>query len=299
VRRCNVSLDEPAPRLFDFESTARAHGWVRLRPFAWHAPTAELRRIHRLTGGNVVRLRVGDGGTTDDPRVRVDVEAVRALRPLEKAEVRRIVRRMLRLDEDLGEFYELCGAMRDWPLGILPGAGRLLRCPTLFEDIMYTLCTTNTTWAGTIRMVDRLVAMLGERFPGQAAWRAFPTAEAIAAAGEARLAEEVRLGYRSRYLWQLAVDVAEGHVDLASLEDPNIPAPELRQALLRLPGIGSYAAATLLMIMGRYEHLAIDSQMRAFVAKKYFQGQPVSMAQIRATYAPWGKWQYLAYWFDP
>ena len=53
------------------------------------------------------------------------------------------------------------------------------------------------------------------------------------------------------------------------------------------------------MIMGRYEHLAIDSQMRAFVAKKYFQGQPVSMAQIRATYAPWGKWQYLAYWFDP
>jgi 3-methyladenine DNA glycosylase/8-oxoguanine DNA glycosylase len=299
VRRFDICLDEPAPRPFDFESTARAHGWVRLSPFAWHAPTAELHRIHRLASGKVVRLRLANGGTMDNPVVRIKVETLGALSPSENAEIRRAVRRMLRLDEDLSGFYELCDAMREWSLGIPPGAGRLLRCPTLFEDIVYTLCTTNTTWAGTIRMVDCLVATLGETFPGQQAWRAFPTVEAIAAAGENCLAKEVRLGYRSRYLWQLAVEVAEGHLDLASLEDPSIPVPELRRTLLRIKGIGSYAAATLLMLVGRYEHLAIDSQMRAFVAKKYFQGQPVSLAQIRATYAPWGRWQYLAYWFDP
>lgn len=299
MRRFNVSLAEPAPRLFDFESTARAHGWVRLRPFTWHVPTAELHRIHRLASGKVVRLCLGSGGTTDDPLIRVKVETVRALTPREKVEIRQIVRRMLRLDEDLGEFYALCGAIKGWTLGLQPGAGRLLRCPTLFEDMVYTLCTTNTTWAGTIRMVDRLVATLGEEFPGQAAWRAFPTAEAIAAVGETCLATEVRLGYRSRYLYQLATEVAEGRLCLQALEDPGIPAHELRQTLLQIQGIGSYAAATLLMILGRYEHLAIDSQMRDFVAKKYFQGQPVSVAQIRATYAPWGRWQYLAYWFDP
>jgi 3-methyladenine DNA glycosylase/8-oxoguanine DNA glycosylase len=299
VRRCNISLNELAPRLFDFESTARAHGWVRLRPFEWHAPTAELRRIHRLMSGKVVRLRLSHGGTTAEPLVRIKVETVHALNPREKAEIRQVARRMLRLDEEFGEFYALCGEMKDWCLGIPPGAGRLLRCPTLFEDIVYTLCTTNTTWAGTIRMVDCLVAMLGEEFPGQEAWRAFPTAEAIAAAGETYLAQEVRLGYRSRYLWQLAVDVAAGHLDLQSLEDPSLPIQELLRILLQIKGIGGYAAATLLMLVGRYEHLAIDSQMRAFVAKKYFQGQPVSVAQIRATYAPWGRWQYLAYWFDP
>lgn len=206
---------------------------------------------------------------------------------------------MLRLDEDLGEFYALCEAMQEWGLNVRTGGGRLLRCPTFFEDVVYTLCTTNTTWAGTIRMVERLVAVLGEEFPGQKSCQAFPTVMAIATAGEEVLRYEVRLGYRGRYLWQLALAVAEGRLDLASLEAPDISIRELRQALLRIKGIGSYATATLLMLLGRYEELAIDSQMRAFVARKYFRGQPVTLAQIRQTYAPWGRWQYLAYWFDP
>jgi 3-methyladenine DNA glycosylase/8-oxoguanine DNA glycosylase len=68
--------------------------------------------------------------------------------------------------------------------------------------------------------------------------------------------------------------------------------------LRQIKGIGPYAAATLLMILGRYEHLAIDTELRAHVSTKYFQGQPVTEAQMREIYAPWGKWQYLAYWFD-
>ena len=31
---------------------------------------------------------------------------------------------------------------------------------------------------------------------------------------------------------------------------------------------------------------------------RYYPDQPITEAQIRAIYAPWGKWQYLAYWFD-
>jgi hypothetical protein len=38
--------------------------------------------------------------------------------------------------------------------------------------------------------------------------------------------------------------------------------------------------------------------MRAFVSRKYFEGHPPTDAQIRAIYEPWGRWQYLAYWFD-
>jgi len=92
--------------------------------------------------------------------------------------------------------------------------------------------------------------------------------------------------------------VAAGRRDLQALEDPTLLTKELRRALLGIKGVGSYAAATLLMILGRYEELAIDTEMRAFVAKKYFQGQRASEAQIRAIYVPWGRWQYLAYWFD-
>jgi 3-methyladenine DNA glycosylase/8-oxoguanine DNA glycosylase len=295
-----ISLKEPAPIPFDFEATARAHGWAALRPFEWDAPSISLARIHRLSSGKVIRLQLGEGQANGSaPLIQIEVETIEPLTAAEEAEIRHITRRMLRLDEDLSEFYGLCAQHEGWSLRLKPGGGRLLRCPSLFEDIVYTLCTTNITWSGTKRLVERLTELLGEPFPGQAAWRAFPTPAAIAAAGPDFLRQEIRLGYRSGYMWELAVAVAEGRLDLSSLEDPTLPTSELLRRLRQIKGVGPYAAATLLMILGHYEHLAVDTELIAHVSKKYFGGQPASEAEMRAIYAPWGKWQYLAYWFDP
>jgi 3-methyladenine DNA glycosylase/8-oxoguanine DNA glycosylase len=205
---------------------------------------------------------------------------------------------MLRLDEDLADFYHLAAQQNGWTLNLKPGGGRLLRCPTLFEDIVYTLCTTNIAWSGTIRMVDRLTVKLGDAFPGRSDWRAFPTPAAIAAAGPEFLKQETGLGYRSSYVWELATGIVEGRYDLTVFEDPNLAPADLLKALRQIKGVGGYAAATILMLLGRYEHLAIDSELRAHVSRKYFEGQPVTDAQIQAIYEPWGHWRYLAYWFD-
>jgi 3-methyladenine DNA glycosylase/8-oxoguanine DNA glycosylase len=294
-----ILLTEPTPHPFDFESTARSHGWVALRPFEWYGPTATLARIQRLESGKVVRLQMQPGREDGQkPVVQIGVETAGSLTPGEETEIRRAVRRMLRLDEDLAEFYQLYGQMNGWSLRLPPGGGRLLRCPTFFEDIIYTLCTTNITWSGTKRLVERLTSMLGEAFPGQEEWRAFPTPAAIAASGSYFLKEEIRLGYRAAYVWELAMAVAEGRLDLQTFEDPAHPTEALLKQLRQIKGVGPYAAATLLMILGRYEHLAIDTELQAHVSQKYYQGQPVTEAQMRAIYAPWGKWQYLAYWFD-
>jgi hypothetical protein len=53
------------------------------------------------------------------------------------------------------------------------------------------------------------------------------------------------------------------------------------------------------MLLGRYEELAIDSEMRAFVRQRYFDGKHPRDKEIRAVYEEWGRWRYLAYWFDP
>lgn len=291
-------FEEATPPPFDFKATAREHGWVMLRPFEWTEDTVELSRLHRLESGHVVRLRMRAGDSLSDPVIRVTVESAQALTPEEDQETRQAVRRMLRLDEDFSELYQLHRQFDGWNLRLRPGAGRLLRCPRLFEDIIYTLCTTNIAWSGTIRMVDRLVDKLGDSLPGRPEWRAFPTAAAIAAAGPEFLKEETGLGYRSAYVWELAVAVAEGRLDLAAFEDPEHPTETLHQSLRQIKGVGNYAAATILMLLGRYEHLAIDSELRAFVTKKYFEGQTPGEADIRAIYAPWGRWKYLAYWFD-
>lgn len=92
--------------------------------------------------------------------------------------------------------------------------------------------------------------------------------------------------------------MVEGRLDLGALEDPELATEEQYRALRRIKGIGDYAASTLLMLLGRYDFLGVDSEAKAFVSKKYFQGQPVSEAQVRAVYEPWGRWQYLALWFD-
>jgi 3-methyladenine DNA glycosylase/8-oxoguanine DNA glycosylase len=55
--------------------------------------------------------------------------------------------------------------------------------PTVFEDVVKTICTTNTAWSGTRKMTGALVDNLGLEAPGGG--RTFPTAPAMAQAGEA------------------------------------------------------------------------------------------------------------------
>jgi len=76
------------------------------------------------------------------------------------------VRHVLSLDLDLTPFYTVAAQDPDlaW---VLTGAGRMVRSPTVFEDVVKTICTTNTSWGGTTRMVNALVQQLGEKASGR------------------------------------------------------------------------------------------------------------------------------------
>ena len=63
------------------------------------------------------------------------------------------VRHMLRLDDNIAEFYRLLAADSDFNWIPTQGAGRLLRSPTVFEDLVKMICTTNCSWALTEKMV--------------------------------------------------------------------------------------------------------------------------------------------------
>ena len=97
-------------------------------------------------------------------------------------QTRRAAAHLLRLDEDLSPFYAAAAADPDlaWATS---GAGRMIRSPTVFEEVVKTICTTNCTWSATIRMVSALVEHLGEPAPGATdgpLGHAFPTPEAMA-----------------------------------------------------------------------------------------------------------------------
>jgi 3-methyladenine DNA glycosylase/8-oxoguanine DNA glycosylase len=143
-----------------------------------------------------------------------------------------------------------------------------------------------------------VVEAYGETFPDDLSSRAFPTPAAIARVSPQQFADSVRLGYRTKYVYQLAHRITTRELNLEALRDSDLPTPELKNELLAIKGIGNYAAATLLMLIGRYDELAVDTAFRQFVSKKYFDGERPTDAEAQAIYAEWGEWKYLAYWFD-
>jgi 3-methyladenine DNA glycosylase/8-oxoguanine DNA glycosylase len=213
--------------------------------------------------------------------------------------LREVLRRVLSLDEDLSAFYAVAAAdpELDWAAR---GAGRMLRSPTVFEDVVKTICTTNCSWALTEKMAAALVEHLGRRAPEAPAdgpyGRAFPSAAAMADADEAFYREVARAGYRGPYLRALATSVAEGAVDLESLlDDRELPDEEVAARLLGLPGVGPYAAAHVMMLLGRYSRLILDSWTRPTFARLAGRKQAAD-STIERRFRRYGRYAGLAFW---
>ena len=211
------------------------------------------------------------------------------------------VRHVLRLDEDLSEFY--ARASQDPGLAwVTAGAGRMIRSPTVFEDVVKTICTTNCAWSATERMVGAIVEHLGERAPGapNRGWRgrAFPSPAKMAEAGETFYRDVARAGYRSRYLLVVARAAAEGSVDLEALERSppgELPDDELADRLLALPGVGPYAASHIMLLLGRYSRLVFDSWTRPKYAR--LTGRlSAKDSTIERRFRRYGRYAGLAFW---
>jgi 3-methyladenine DNA glycosylase/8-oxoguanine DNA glycosylase len=202
------------------------------------------------------------------------------------------IRHMLRLDDDLSPFYAL--AAQDPELAwVAAGAGRMLRSPTVFEDVVKTVCTTNTAWSGTVRMVTALVENLGAKAPDGR--HAFPTSAAMAEADEQFYKDVARTGYRGPYLRSLAASVASGELDLEQLNDPALPEDEVAERLLALPGVGPYAAAHVMTTaLGRYNRLIFDSWTRPTYAR--LNGRKASDRTIERKFHRFREYAGLAFW---
>jgi 3-methyladenine DNA glycosylase/8-oxoguanine DNA glycosylase len=212
------------------------------------------------------------------------------------------VRHVLHMDEDLSEFYALAAEDPDlaW---VARGAGRMIRSPTVFEEVVRIVCTTNCSWALTTRMITSLVERLGDPAPGASSngWRgrAFPTAEAMARATPRFYRDVVRAGYRAPYLRSLARSVASGALDLEILArstPQELDDDEMEARLLALPGVGPYAAAHIMLLLGRYSRLILDSWTRPTYAKLLGRSRPVSDVGILRRFRRYGRYAGLAFW---
>lgn len=285
-------IEVPVPEGFQFDSVVRSHGWCQLLPFSLREDTGELVRIHHMKSGQVVRLTFRGGKTALE--VQVDGDGVSESEPA-RQELYECAITIFQLDQDLEPFYSvLQGQARyQWVEGV--GAGRLLRCPTVWEDLVKTLMTTNTAWGATRKMVERAVALGDELKPGQSC---FPSPGAIASYSVPELKETVRAGYRTGYLHELASRINEGDLDVEPWTEPDLPSETLYDHLLALKGFGPYAAGVVMKLLGRHDRLSLDTSARTMFKREFRPDGDFNDADIQAHYQEFGEWRGLVLWMD-
>ncbi len=283
-------LSIPITRTFNFKRTVISHGWCELLPFEVDRERWVLTRTLDVANGAPVTVVISAAKGSLQ---------INTSRPVGKKAGESIlidVRHMLRLDDDLTVFYRAMKAHPDFAWVSNHGAGRMLRSPTVFEDLVKMICTTNCSWALTDKMVTGLVQNLGrESNDGR---RTFPTPEAMALMPLRFYVDEVRAGYRAAYLKELADRVASGNLNVEEWLASLLPTAELIKKMKTVKGVGSYAAENLLKLLGRYDGLALDSWTRAKFFKVRNNGRKATDKRIARYYSAFKEWQGLALWCD-
>ncbi len=281
-----------APAGFNFWRTVFSHGWCALPPFSHDASGRTLSRIFTLRDGTLAAVTLE--GSNGSVVTRFDGGAVPGPRATD--DLRTQIATCLRLDEDFSEFYR--EARRHPRYRWIPGAGsgRMLRAPTMFEDAVKMICTTNCTWELTTLMVRNLVQSTGERF--DAARSSFPSPAAVAGLTEKFLRKEVKAGYRSPFLLEFAEKAARGKIDPESWRTSPLATPDLFKEMRTVKGIGPYAAGNLLKLAGRYDELGLDSWVRSRYYELRRGGRRVKDVTIERDYASFGRWRGLFIWLE-
>lgn len=291
----------PARKPFKFYSVVHSHGWVQLAPFSFDEDSNIQSYILRLSNERVIELKLSDG--KDGVIVETD-----KLKKSEQNEVTDVVNWMFGLDMDFSAFYTASRTAPKLNHVKKQALGRVLRSPTLFEDVIKTILTTNTLWAATINMTRRLVdefgsslSIAGRVVPNDSeehiGTKSFPSPEAIAASTPEYIKEKIRVGYRAPSIHQLATRIAKGQFDLESLRTSELPTLELRKELMTINGVGPYAAANLLMILGRHDFIPIDSYALKMVSHEWYKGEPITTKEVEKRFEKWGEFKGLAFWF--
>ena len=240
-----------APEPYDLSRVARSHGGVGLAPSAYDG--ARLHRVLRVDGQAVPVV------------VHPDLTVTWSRPAADEDEVRRQVTHVLALEDDLEPLWAACDRVPSLAWARPAGAGRLLRAPTPWEDLVGALASTNTSYASARRMVAGLVGA-----------GPFPTPEDVAS----RDLSGLGWGYRTRSLARLAELVAAAAVQPEEWLDPEVPDEQVLAALRALPGFGAFAAAQVLPLLGpRPRPLVLDGWLRTGLGP-----------DAERRYAPMGRW---------
>ncbi len=281
-----------------------SYGYFLLAPNKWDPKTQRFSTVLTLpegavgvsvSQGSTKRAKSGPTRRNGRPRppgtagVPLRVACDRSLDRAEQASVKAQLVRMLRLDEDDRTIRSFHKTDPRWKKD---GRGRLMRSPSLFQDIVRTVTSCNVTWPSTVHMNERLCAVVGGG--------AFPTPKKLKRTRASTLRARCRVGYRDKRLVQLADLFASGAIEEDRWASPQTGDDEVFKELVELPGIGPYAAANIMQLLGRYSRLPLDTEsVRHGRVVLGMEGADAEvMRRVGEHFAPFGEHAFRSYWFE-
>ena len=188
------------------------------------------------------------------------------------------IRHYFSLDLDLEAILESidCDPFIHEAIGRCRGL-RLVRQPA-WECLCSYICSTNSN----IPMIRRRIATIAQQFgdetgTGDAKSFSFPDPSRISCTGGSSSLAECRLGYRTPYVFNTAVDVAARR-DWAE-RIAALPYEEARREIMKFPGIGPKAAdCVLLFAFQKYKAFPVDVWIRRIVREHYLPALPQNTA---------------------
>ena len=289
----NAIITFDTQKNFSFWRTVYSHGWCSLPPFCVDKEHRALNRIFALRNGSLVHCQISG---QKDSKLEINAQSSSLLSTLHRSEIIRQVSSCLRLNEDFSDFYRETRRYPNYRWIAKAKAGRMLRSPSVFEDVVKMICTTNCSWSLTEIMVKNLVEKLGTAFDGS--HKSFPSPEALAGISESYLRKNIKAGYRSPFLLEFAKRVASGTLDVECWRSSKRTTEELFQELRSIKGVGVYSAGNILKLLGRYDYLGLDSWVRAKYYEMYHHGRIVNDRTIERRYMQFGKWRGLFFWLE-
>ncbi|KVH88543.1 DNA glycosylase [Cynara cardunculus var. scolymus] len=143
------------------------------------------------------------------------------------------------------------------------GFGRLFRNPSLFEDVVKSLLLCGCRFQRSLEMAKGLCKLqkwLGKKCK----WGNFPSAQELAnLESEELLRNKCKLGYRAGLVMCLAKAVTDGEIKLLDYELNNMQLGDeesMFQKLKTIKGFGDFVTCNVLMCMGFYDRIPIDSE---------------------------------------
>ena len=289
----SVELEAVPPYSFELTLHKPAGWW-------WSSPDEVFENgvcwtLTRLNS-KLLGLKLWSTGTMQKPRIRCTVYSKTKVDAQEKQSITRMVKRALKTEEDLIEFYKLSqnddvlsGVVKD-----LYGM-HTVGWPELFPALLLAVTLQMAPMKRSNQMMDLLTADFGDqaRFDRKI-MHYWPSAKTIASLTVDELKTKAKLGYRAANLIAIAKALQSGFptMDELWLMEPE----EAKKKLLTLRGIGDYSAELVMPRMGfPLDVWSAKIFSVLFFGKKSIKPREAIPALKKVAEERWGDWRGYAF----